>query len=458
MAEITSGSIGGIGPATSGGVADEFAPQTRDGKPISESYRLYILILLGATYGLNMADRGILNVVMPVLKKDMHFHDWQIGILVGPVFAVVYSVCSIPFSSVADKFNRRNLISASMALFSGATLACGFALNYWQLAIGRFLTGSSEAATVPTANSIIADLYPPERRVSATSVFTAGGSAGGILAGVIGGYIAHNYGWREAFIAAGIPGVILAVVIALTAREPARLVSRKLAAARTSVSLLTVVKHLWSQKTFRWLAAAEVFLIFHNQGAGAFGSIFLVQTHGFNVAELGGYRLPFSIASIFVTLAVGKLIDRQSKKDLRWLMWCSAIVAVAAVPFSLGVYLSPNKWAAFLIGSIGMLFHIAYVAPMIATCQALVPNAMRARAIAILIMTANLLGMGLGPPFAGWLSDHLGSFMGEFEGLRWALIFMLIPNFISGYLYLRGAKTLRADHNRAREMDGLSPI
>ncbi len=130
---------------------------------ISRRYRTYILILLAATYGLNMADRGILSVIMPVLKKDFHFHDWQIGVLAGPVFAVVYSLCSLPSSSIADRFSRKNLIAASMLIFSGATLTCGMAVTYWQLAVGRFLTGSAEAATVPAANSVIADLYPPER-------------------------------------------------------------------------------------------------------------------------------------------------------------------------------------------------------------------------------------------------------------------------------------------------------
>ncbi len=162
--------------------APAFVPIGADGKPISNGYRTYILALLAASYGMNFGDRQMLSILMPAIKGEMHFTDTEVGILAGPMFALVFSIMGLPLATLADRGNRRNLISWTLMLFSGATAACGLATNFLHLAIARVVTGFGEAGTTPAANSIITNLYPPEKRASATSVFTAGGTVGVILA------------------------------------------------------------------------------------------------------------------------------------------------------------------------------------------------------------------------------------------------------------------------------------
>ncbi|MGD9809761.1 MAG: spinster family MFS transporter [Sphingobium sp.] len=417
-------------------------------------YRLYVVVLLALTYMLNTADRGILNILVPKIKQEFTLHDWQIGLLAGPMFALVYAVSSLPFATWSDRANRRSLIAGTMILFSAATAMCGLARSFVQLAIGRFLTGSVESATVPAANSLISDLYPPERRVSAIAIFSAGGSFGATFAALLGGVIAHNYGWREAFLAMGLPGIILGPLMILTVREP----QRRLSAARRAIDaaqpLFQVMKIIFARPAYRWMCIGNVLLFFHNAGAQAFQSLFLVQTHGLNLQQIGSVTATLGLCGLAITLAVGKIVDRLGARDIRYFMIVPVIVALGGIPFALVQLLSVNPWVALVVGSGGTLFLHAYAAPLFASAQMVVPGAMRARAIAILLLLTNLIGTGLGPPVTGLVSDLFAGSVGEAEGLRGALLAILIFNVLAAYSFWRAARALVDDVAVARADSG----
>lgn len=418
----------------------------------SKPYRFYVLILLAITYTLNTADRSILNIVLPPIKAEFALADWQLGVLAGPLFAIIYAICSIPFASLSDRTNRKRLIAVTMMVFSTATAACGMAASYLHLMVARFVTGAAESATVPAATSMIADLYGSGRRVWAIAIFSAGGSVGATVAGLVGGLVAHHYGWRYAFLAMGLPGLALGMLLLLSVKEPARVISDQASVTRPPLPVSVVIGRVFSQPSFRWLCIGNLLLFFHNSGAKSFESLFLVKAHGLNLAQIGSVGTALGMIGLLVTLGVGRLSDALSARNVRWLMYVPLIVALAGVATALVMLLASNRWVALVVGGSGALFVLAYAAPLYAAVQALVPGSMRARAMAFLLLLTNLIGVGLGPPLTGALSDLLSTQLGSIDGLRWALIVILAPNFVAAFAFWRASRTLSADIARSGEL------
>jgi len=213
-----------------------------------------------------------------------------------------------------------------------------------------------------------------------------------------------------------------------------------------------VIGRVFSQPAFRWLCIGNTVLFFHNTAAQAFQSLFLVQTHGLNLQQIGSVGSVLGLGGLAITLIVGRACDPLAARDVRWLAWIPMIVALGGIPFALILLLSPHPWVAMVMGGAGTLFVLAYAAPMYAAVQQLVPGPMRARAIAFLLLLTNLLGTGLGPPAAGLLSGVLAGHVGEYEGLRWSLIVLLGANLFSGYAFWRASRTLASDIARSTRL------
>ena len=173
-------------------------------------------------YTFNHIDRQILLILVEPIKTDLEVSDSAIGLLTGFGFAIFYATFGIPIAMWADRGNRRNILALSLATWSGMTALSGLAQNYWQLLLARMGVGVGEAGGTPPATSMIADLYAPKERAFALGIYTSGIGLG-ILAGfVIGGYVYQAFGWRVAFFVAGVPGLLLALIVRLTVREPVR--------------------------------------------------------------------------------------------------------------------------------------------------------------------------------------------------------------------------------------------
>ena len=185
--------------------------------------RTYVLVILTLVYVVNYLDRQVLGILLPQIQTEFLLTDTQLGLLSGTAFAVVYAILGIPLAILADRISRRNIIAASLGVFSLMTVLSGYVTHYWQLLLARLFTGVGEAGTAPSINSIISDLYPPEKRASALAFYAAGLNVGLLIGYFGGGYIAEHYGWRNAFLAAGLPGLVLVVLLLLTVRDPARL-------------------------------------------------------------------------------------------------------------------------------------------------------------------------------------------------------------------------------------------
>ena len=184
--------------------------------------RAYVLALLTLVYTFNHIDRQVLVILLEPIKADLKLDDAQLGLLTGLAFAAFYATLGIPMAMWADRGNRRTIISLSLAVWSGMTAVSGLAQNFWHLLVARMGVGVGEAGGTPPATSIISDLYAPHERATALGIYTTG-IGFGILGGfALGGLVYEAFGWRAAFFIAGIPGLILALLVRFTLKEPKR--------------------------------------------------------------------------------------------------------------------------------------------------------------------------------------------------------------------------------------------
>ncbi len=429
------------------------APATPAGGPlavgtqddVTPGYRTYVLVVLTLVYVVNYLDRQILGILLPQIQKEFTLTDTQLGLLSGTAFAVVYAVLGIPLAIVADRVNRRNVVAASLAAFSLMTVLSGYATQYWQLLLTRFGTGIGEAGTGPSINSMLADFYPPEKRASALSFYSAGLNVGLLIGFFGGGYIAQHYGWRNAFLAAGLPGLILVFVLTFTVKEPQRGAVDKLLDRLPAPNIFSVIEYLWKLRSFRWLAIGTSLSSFGGYAGIFFIPKFLIVSHHMSLVQVSvTLALLTGIPGAVGTYLSGVFADRYGKNDVRWYMYVPIIATFLAIPFAPVFYLSSITAIALAAAIVPVAMGATYVGPAYAITQALVPLRMRAQAIAILLFILNIIGLGLGPLTVGKISDLLKPAFGT-DSLRYALMTGILTGLVGAYCYWRASFWLKAD-------------
>ncbi len=410
--------------------------------------RSYILLMLTLVYVVNYLDRNILAIALPYIKIEFHLPDAALGFLSGTSFAIIYATLAMPLAWVADRANRRNVIVGSMALFSAMTVVCGYAANFWSLVVARVFTGVGEAGTSPSVNSIISDLYPPKERAGALAVYSSGLNIGLLLAFLGGGWVTQHFGWRDAFLVAGAPGLVLAILFFFAVPEPQRGHIESLKDDIKTPPFFTVVAFLWSQRSFRWIAIGTALSSFGGYAAVNFTPTFLARSHHMSAASIGlALSLLAGVAGGLGTFFAGYFADKFGKRDVRWNLYVPMIGIFIAMPFTPFYYLSPSLGVALLCAIIPSANGAAYIAPAYAMTQGLVPLRMRAQAAAILLFVLNIIGYGLGPLSVGELSDLLRPTLGE-DSLRWSLLATIVPWLLSAACYWRASRTIGDDLKR----------
>ncbi|WP_299329089.1 MFS transporter [Parasphingopyxis sp.] len=408
-------------------------------------YPYYLLGLIFLINILNVADKMILGVLIEQIKAEFGLSDTQLGFLSGLAFAVVYSILGLPLARLADRSNRRNLISACLGLWSLSTALCGMALNFLQLLGGRLGVAVGEAGFTPATHSLIADYFPRTRRGFAMAVYSLGSPFGQFAAVTIGGMIAATYGWRVAFFAFGIPGLLLALLFRLSVKEPKRGAIDGLTARDDPPPIGVVARTVWQMKTFRNLMFASSLHAFILYGVGIWAIPFFLRSHDWDLATIG---LWFgSLTAIFGGIgafAGGALADRLGRSDIAWYLKLPAWSIFAGLPLAIAGFLVPQTMHALLLLAIVSLFWSAWQAPTFAIIQTVAPLRMRATAAAVLIFTINLVGFGLGPLAVGALSDLIQPLAGE-DSLRFALLATLALAPLSVILFFRAAHALASD-------------
>ena len=414
------------------------------------SARSYALLLLMTVYSANFIDRQLLSILQEPIKIELNLSDGQLGVLTGVSFAFFYVLAGIPIARYADRGNRRNVIAYSVGVWSLMTAVSGAALNYFHLLLARIGVGIGEAGCSPPAHSIISDIFPPKKRASAIAFYSMGVNIGILFGFLFGGWLNEYFGWRVAFVVVGLPGILLAVLVRTTLAEPIRghHEDKKLASSR--VSFIDVLSLLWSRLSFRHMCFAASLSAFAGNSSNSWTASFMMRSHGMSSGELGTWlAMIVGLGGAIGVLGGGLLADKLASRDRRWYLWLPAIANLACVPFMVAVYSVDNAYTALLLSVIpGLLFNV-YLGTTIATTQSLVGLRMRATASAILMLVANIIGLGLGPLSVGILSDYLLPIYGA-DSLKQAML-ILLPFFMcwSSLHFYRGSIDLEHDLDAA---------
>ena len=426
----------------------ENSRQKNKATPFTPKYRNFVLFMLTGVYVFNFIDRQILVILQESIKKDLGLSDTQLGLMSGFTFALFYVSFGIPIARLADKGNRKKIITISLIIWSGMTALSGRAQNFIQLLLARIGVGIGEAGGSPPAHSMISDLYAPGKRATALAIYSTGISIGILLGFLVGGWIDRYFGWRTAFFVVGLPGIIFALIFHFTVKEPLRGLSENKIGADVSSSTKEVILSLWRSKSFRYLALGTGMAAYSAYAKTSWIPSFLARVHGMKSDEIGFWlSMLIGIGSGLGYFFGGYLADKMGKADKRWYLWLPAAALLIAIPFSLTVYFVPNTKVALLFIAIPAFLVSIYLAPCIALTHGLVGLRMRAMASAILFFVLNIVGLGCGPLITGMVSDYLKPAMGT-DSLRWALSSALIANILAAFCFFMAAKNIREDLNK----------
>jgi predicted MFS family arabinose efflux permease len=424
----------------------------------SRAYRGYALGLLMVIYVVNFVDRQVVSILAEPIKRDLGLADWQLGLMTGLAFAMLYTVLGLPIARIAERGDRPLIIAAAVAVWSGFTALSGMAQTFTHLVLARIGVGVGEAGCTPPALSLIADTVPREQRASAVSVYMLGAPVGSILGLALGGLIADAFGWRMAFVLVGLPGLLLAVVAALTLREPRRRM-RLAGTAEPAPSFRDALRELAGKRTYWRVVGGVTIKSFASYGALAFTGSFFFRNFptelaemaaGFGLKSAGFLGLALGVTSGFTamigTLLGGRLADHFARKDARAFAFIPAVGAVAGLPFSLAALNADSLMAAFAFLLLPGLLGSMWLGPAYGVVQSLVQPQTRATATAVMLFVANLIGLGLGPLFVGILSDVLkAQGLTDADAIRWSMMSFAVLAIPCAWLFWSAAKTMREE-------------
>jgi len=405
-------------------------------------YALGFLTLI-ATF--NYLDRSLLGLALPDIKAEMHVSDTVLGLVSGLAFVLFYSILGVPIAWAADRYNRRNIIAIGFGFWSLMTMLSGFVANIWQLAIARFLMGAGEAAGLSPSASVISDLFRAERRALALAIFGTSSAISGIVFFPIVGWIGDIHGWRAMFIAAGIPGVLLALLFVLTVREPVRGGKEAVATAFQTSTILETARFLMRSRTYLLLVAGSTFMGANLYAAAAWAPTFLSRVHGMSLTEIasviGVVRGGVAVLGI---IAGGLLIDRLGRNRPKMRARIPAIACFIAGPAEAVFLLSDPAFLwmpAFIVSS---FFVLVYQGPVFALGVSVVRLQMRAIATSIMVFSTGLLGQIFGPLIVGMLNDALTPELGA-TAIRYSLLLGAVTPVLAGVMFWLAGEKLEAD-------------
>jgi len=410
-------------------------------------YKWYALGVLTLVYTSSHVDRQIMAILLEPIKADLGANDTQMGFLVGLTFALFYATLGMPIAMLADRANRRNIVTASVVIWSGMTALCGYAGTFMQLALARIGVGVGEAGSSPPSHSLISDMFPVATRGTAMGIFALGVNFGLLIAYLGGGLLSENFGWRATFVMVGLPGLLIAALLYFTTIEPVRGAMEAKAPARSgdAPAFLAVWRHLWTVSSTRHLTIGAALAGFTGYGFTLWMPTFLMRSHGLSPTEVGlVLALMTGIVGGLGTFTAGRMADVLARRDERWRAWLVGAAKAGYVPFLVAFFMVDDLTLALVLYVVPAFFGGFYLAPTFALIQNLVSVRMRALASSIVLFILNIIGMGFGPQLVGILSDLFAPAYGQ-ESLRMALLVLAFLNLWCGYHYYRAGKTLRED-------------
>jgi MFS family permease len=429
-----------------------------------------VLAILLFAYIFNFIDRQIIGILAVPIKQELALSDTRLSLMGGLAFALFYSGIAIPVAWLADRKNRVNIIAASVALWSLFTAACGFAQNFWHLFLARMGVGIGEAGGVAPSYALISDFFPPARRARALAIFSLGIPIGSALGVFFGGWIASNLDWRSAFLIVGLAGLPAALLLRLAIREPVRggFDTTDARAGDPAPPFLTVAGALASRPSF-WLlsfGAASGSIL-------GYGLIFWLPSFFSRSFDFSGMApvmaaLPHVLTSgadpklLQISIFYGSIVlvggvagtwlggwlgDRLGTRNPGAYALIPAFCFLAAAPAYAAGLFAPSLTAGWFLFLVPQMLGLAWLGPVIAAVQHIVPPNMRATASAAFLFINNLIGIGFGIFFFGFMSDRMAAAYGA-ESLRYSILYGLGFYLLSALLYFLASRTLKKDWYR----------
>lgn len=430
------------------------------------SHLVFTLAVLLGINTMNFYDRQVLPAVQEKIKAEWNLSDTQLGWL-GTAFILLYAIIGLPLGRLADRWNRRWLLAAGVALWSLTTFTSGLATGFWTLLVMRLCVGIGEAVCAPTASSLIGDLIPPDRRARAMSVFMLGLPIGLALSFFISGVVAQRYGWQAAFFVAGVPGLVLAL-LTLFILDPRRGSADPQTLARVSLSFGTVARQVLALPTIWWIIISGALHNFNMYALSTFVASFLIRYHALNVAQAGyvsGLIFGCGALGLFMAGWLGDLAFRRGPAGRLRVAWIGIAAAVPCLQFALAA--PPGRlWQCVAGLLVAYLLLYFYYGTVYATIQDVVEPSSRGAAMAIYFCGMYLLGGLLGPVATGWASDYFArqaavadgaETVGEWHkalGLHHAMYLVPIVAGLLVVVLFAASRTVRKDYLRCMGVSG----
>ncbi len=384
--------------------------------PAQRWWYLFVLFLVCLS---NYVDRHVMAVLIVPIKAEFGVSDAAMGLLTGFAFAATYAVLGIPFARWSDRGDRRIVITASLAIWSAATMLSGFVKSCPMLALTRLGVGVGEAGAVPPAQSLIADYFPPEQRTRAIALFMTAAAFGYYIAFAGGTRITEAYGWRWAFIALGMPGLLLCLLTYFGLSEPRRRTHSAFAAS--SEGFVDSLRQLAAKRSFVLIVAAMVLYFLTQYGAMTWQPTYINRVLGVPMTTIGSYYGLVQTAAVLVGSIAGSwIVDRLARSDPRAGVRVPAVALVLVWPLLVFSQITDSFAVLLAMVFLGNVAFGVTIPAMFAVLHRVCGSERRAMAVAVAFFFSNLLGLGFGPLITGALSDMLTARFGA-VGLGYAI-------------------------------------
>jgi MFS family permease len=408
-----------------------------------------VLAMLVLGYVFNVIDRGVLGAVLQPIKEELGISDTLAGLLGGAAFSIFYSVMGVPIARLADRWSRVHVLAIAIGLWSLATASCGAAWNYMSLFTSRAMTAVGEAGGSPPSHSLISDYFPLSRRATALAIYAMSVPIGTSIGNLASGWFNVWYGWRMTFVLVGLPGLVVALLVWLTVKEPPRGYSDGPQAKPKAAAppFLEVFKFLLTRNSFMHMSVAAALHAVVWYSGTTWNNPFFVRSHELNTGEAGSYIAAFSLIGAIGSFLGGYLSDRIStkKNDKRWYMWVPGIACLTMVPIQFIAYLSPDLSLVVPISfSLMYVFASMFFGPSFAVAQSVATVRMRAMSASVLLFIQTIIGLTAGPTLVGIMSDLFEPTAGM-HSLRYAMAIIGVVNIWAALHYFLGSRRYRED-------------
>jgi len=426
----------------------------------TNNYRSLVLWLLTLAYIFSFIDRQIMGALSPSIKADLGFEDWQLGLLKGFGFALLYTTVGIPIAWLADRYSRTKIISISVGLWSLFTALTGMANSFITMLLARTGVGIGEAGGSPPSHSIISDLYPKEQRASALGVYSLGIPIGIAFSYILAGILVETLGWRGTLIALGVAGVVLALIIALVVKEPKRgqmegeNIVLKPVGVIESITTLAKIPSWWA------MCMGIAWVSFGGYAVANWGVDYIVRYRPEYTPGLGNgkFRELMLMLGFIHLIGYGAgtyfgalLTEKLAKKNISAYGWLPGAVLFIGVPALIGAFWVQNIYLHLSLITVYLIAAGFYLGPSFAAAQTLAPINMRAMSTALFFLILNLIALGGGPTYVGWLSSALTDQYGQVHALRLSISSLAVPYIVSIIAFFWAAKTLPKDWAQAEK-------